>query len=156
MSQQFASAFSQMRSSEEIRLAKVVEDEGGTVVVQNNETVLRKLFKAEPQTVHGKGLADGCGKSGQASDGTKAPRNAERTTQRPEYSFEDFKAELREDLEMALQSNFKAFEGKFKLYYDQLETNLHRYIHEEGEYLLKEMSKGPHSLIRDSVGFLIL
>ncbi|KAI0692702.1 hypothetical protein BC835DRAFT_1416357 [Cytidiella melzeri] len=154
MSQQFALAFRQMRPPEEVQLAEIVIARGGIQAVQTNEATLRELFKAESPANRGKGNAvgpteDNSGKVLQNSDGSKVQRSSKRATQRSEYTFDDFKDELREDLDTALRSNFQAFEGKFKLFYDQLEINLHRYMREESDRVISEVNKGPHDLIRD-------
>ncbi|KAI0826090.1 hypothetical protein BC629DRAFT_47848 [Irpex lacteus] len=153
MSQQFALAFSQMRSPEELRLAEVVRSKGGVDAVKNNDAVLRELFKAEKPPTHSKGTpvasAAGNAKALQGGDGTKDQRVSDKSVQRSEYTFSDFKVELREDWDTALQSNLEAFEGKFRLFYDQLEASLHRYMQEESNRVIEEVTKGPHNLIQE-------
>ena len=86
---------------------------------------------------------------GQGNNGMKEQRVVGKSTQRNDKRFEQFKAEVCQDWDTALQSNLQAFEGKFKLYHDQLEANLHRYMHEESDRVISEVTKGPHNLIRD-------
>jgi hypothetical protein len=159
MSQQFAVAFSQMRPPEEVRLLAVVKSKGSIDEVKNNENILRDIFKAESMTSHGKGPApataeETTGKPAQTSDGTKVQRVNNRAAQRSENTFADFKEELHEDFNTAVKSNFEAFEGKFRLFYDQLEINLHKYMREESDRVISEVNKGPHDLIRDPVSIL--
>ncbi len=160
MSQQFALAFSRMRSPEELRLAEVVRSKGGVDAVKNNDAVLRELFKAEKPPTHSKGTpvasAAGNAKALQGGDGTKDQRVSDKSVQRSEYTFSDFKVELREDWDTALQSNLEAFEGKFRLFYDQLEASLHRYMQEESNRVIEEVTKGPHNLIQEPVRLTVV
>ncbi|KAI0088301.1 hypothetical protein BDY19DRAFT_190628 [Irpex rosettiformis] len=148
MSQQFTIAFSQMRSPEELRLAEIIKSKGGIEAVQGNEAVLRELWKAESSASHGKVVQGSDGVKDQRI-GEKDQRAGEKGIQRSEQKFSDFKVELREDWDTALQTNLQAFEGKFKLYHDQMEANLQRYMHEESDRVIQEVTKGPHNLIRD-------
>lgn len=144
MTKHFLQAFSQLRPAEEVQLAERVEARGGVQAIRNNESALRELFKAESATLTARSAAsDG--------DGSKVQRSGVRATQQSEYTFADFKTELREDWDTALKNNFKAFEGKFQLFYDRLEDNLHKYMREESDRVINEVNKGPHDLIRDPV-----
>ena len=114
--------------------------------VRTNEDALRQLFKTESAKASPAKTAAGDG------DQSKQQRSGNRATQQSEYTFNDFKTELREDWDTALRNNFKAFEGKFQLFYDRLEDNLHKYMREESDRVINEVNKGPHDLIRDPVG----
>ena len=129
LSTQFAQAFQLMRTAEEARVARIVEDEGGIDVVYKNPEILRRLFDDQKKSI--------------AS-----------LAQRVQYTYDGFKADLDTDfhnLQSSLDTNFKSFEGKFKLYHDQLETNLHQYMKEEGDRVISEVNKGPHDLIHNLV-----
>ncbi|KAI0083947.1 hypothetical protein BDY19DRAFT_604899 [Irpex rosettiformis] len=127
LSGQFAEAFRQMRTVEETRVSRIVEDEGGIDVVHKNEDILRRLFDTQKQTI-------------------------ESLAQRVQYSYDRFKVDLDGDfdgLQASLENNFKSFEGKFNLYQEQLKTTLHEYMKEESDRVITEVSKGPHDLIRN-------
>ena len=136
-------------------MSEKIATKGDLQAVRNNEAVLRELFKTEyaaAQANKAVKYEDTSAKSAAPdADGTKHQRVTTRSTQQSEYTFDDFKTELLEDWDTALKKNFKQFEGKFQLFYDRLEGNLHKYMREESDRVISDLSKGPHDLIRDPV-----
>lgn len=143
LTERFVEVFSQLRPADEVQLAERIEARGGVHSVRNNEAALREIFKAENASVRTVGASAG-------TDGSKQ-RASGRMTQQSEYTFTDFKSELREDWDTSLQKNFKAFEGKFNLFYNRLEDNLQKYMKEATDRVISEVNKGPHDLIHDPV-----
>lgn len=144
LTQHFLEAFSQLRPPEEAQLARRIirQYKGGIIAVRSNEVDLYELFAAE---------GTGGDKNLQDIDNLPHQRSNGRNAQKAEYSFIDFKLELREDVDVSLRNNFKAFEVKFQLFYVRLEDNLHKYMREEGDRVIEEVTKGPHNLVKDPV-----
>lgn len=148
-----------MRPREEVQLARKIDRKWGIDNVKNDEDLLRELYDAQSGTrqdeddgedttspfsdrikaVEGKNQRLGIGKKSSVGKGS-------------ENTFDEFKAQLNENVQSVLQSNLQTFlDGKFSLFFKPLEDNLQRYIHEENSELWKKMSKGPHDRIRNKV-----
>lgn len=141
--------FSQLRPANEVQLTEKIELKGGVQMIRTNESALRELFESSENK-------DFCEASvAQGGEGIKYQRstNRDREARMSEYTFDDLKAELKQDLNTMITSNLEAFTGKFQLFYNELYINLEKYIHQEADRVIVEVKRGPHDLIRHHVRY---
>ena len=71
-------------------------------------------------------------------------------------TLDQLKAELREDIDDALERNRETFEGKFELQVSFLRIALEKYIHAESDRVIGAVTdlvtQGPYMKIKDPVG----
>lgn len=145
LTEHFLQAYSQLRPTDEVQLAERIALKGDIQTIRSNETVLRELFKTESaKTATSEG------------DGPIHRPTGARPSQQSEYTFSDFKDELREGWDTAMRNNLEAFTAKYQLFYDRLESNLRKYMREESDLVITTLSKGPHDLIRNPVSSIHL
>ncbi|RPD56321.1 hypothetical protein L226DRAFT_469232 [Lentinus tigrinus ALCF2SS1-7] len=114
-------------SPEERYLADMVRNAGGPEVVINDQAVLRKLYedKGRPLEHRATGRHD------------------------PEDDFQQLQEELRVDPETAIRDNLEQFERKFRIQQRELEEEMRRMMHREGDRIIDSFTAGPHDRIRD-------
>ena len=121
--------FEACTSPEERHLAGLVRDAGGPEVVIKNEVVLRKLYEDNGRPVE--------------------RRTAGRHDS--EDDFQELQEELRIDPETAIRDNLEQFERKFMIQQRELEEEMRKAMHREGDRIIASYTAGPHDKIRDWV-----
>ncbi|RPD55866.1 hypothetical protein L227DRAFT_579346 [Lentinus tigrinus ALCF2SS1-6] len=114
-------------SPEERYLADMVRNAGGPEVVINDEAVLRKLYedKGRPMEHRTVGRYD------------------------PENDFQQLQEELRVDPETAIRDNLEQFQRKFMIQQREIEEEMRKMMHREGDRIIESYTAGPHDKIRD-------
>ncbi len=119
-------------SPEERELTKLVDDLGGPDAVMRNEGLLRELFESR---VTGAGIS--------------APERKARHSVVDE--FEELQKELQEDVGTAVRENMEQFQAKFIIQQRELEEEMRRTMHREGDRIIDAVISGPHDKILDPV-----
>ncbi len=120
---------------EERHLKELVDANGGLIAVTSNEAILRKLYE----------------------DKTLAPllvRSADRRAAGPfdpEKELEDLREDLKVDTETTIRRNFQQFERMFAIQQRELEEEMRRSMHREGDRIILSITSGPHDRIIDPV-----
>ncbi|PIL29961.1 hypothetical protein GSI_07872 [Ganoderma sinense ZZ0214-1] len=121
-------------SPEERELTKLVNDHGGPDAVMKDESLLRELFESR--------LAG-------AGTGISAPDRRARHGGGAVDEFRELQKELQEDVQTAVRENLEQFEAKFVIQQRELEENLRRAMHREGDRIIDAVISGPHDKILD-------
>ena len=120
---------------EERHLRELVDANGGIQAVVSNEATLRKLYED-------KGLAPLLARTADHRAGSQID---------PEKEFKDLREDLKVDTETAIQRNFRQFERMFAIQQRELEEELRRSMHREGDRIIQSVTSGPHDRIVDPV-----
>ena len=123
-------------SPEERDLTKLVDDHGGPDVVMRNESLLREIFESRT-TGSGAGIS--------------APERKTRHGGAVVDEFRELQRELQEDVQTAVRENMEQFQAKFVIQQRELEENLRRAMHREGDRIIDAVISGPHDKILDPV-----
>ena len=135
--------FHQYTPSDEVKLAKSIEEKGKDLrTIQNDEKALRDLIQVESDLDSGT----------QSLSGTKKAGGKNRGMKRLPITVKELKEELRESLDESIQKNLTFFESKFMLYHRQMYENLLKVMQENHSQLLVAMQGGPHERITNKVG----
>ncbi|RDX51421.1 hypothetical protein OH76DRAFT_1481353 [Lentinus brumalis] len=118
---------------EERHLRDLVEANGGPEAVISNEVTLRKLYED-------KGLA---------SLLVRSTDHRAAGLVDPEREFKDLREDLKIDTETAIRRNFKQFERMFAIQQRELEEEMRRSMHREGDRIIQSVTSGPHDRIVD-------
>ncbi|KAI1785573.1 hypothetical protein LXA43DRAFT_899499 [Ganoderma leucocontextum] len=138
--------FQRLASPEERKIASEVESNGGATKVRKDDDVLRSLMAMDASMHRDAPEAD-----------QKEPKAAKHPyamsgKQKP-LMLDQFKMELREDVDDSLERNFETFIGKFDLQVSLLQVALERYIHAENDRVIGAVTdvvtQGPHMKIKD-------
>ena len=137
--------FNKFISAEERRLTREIEANGGQSKVRKDDAVLKSLIDIS-MTSNRAAAEDDDVLNGPS---TRAPRDAKSSRgQRSRLTLEDLKAELKEDIDDALERNFDTFSGKFALRVEQ-------YIRAENDRVIgvvtDAIAQGPHMRVKDPV-----
>ncbi|KAI1785580.1 hypothetical protein LXA43DRAFT_1037408 [Ganoderma leucocontextum] len=117
-------------SPEERELTKLVDDHGGPDAVMQNESVLRELFESR---------VSGAGISGPERKGRYGVVD----------EFSELQKELQMDVRTAVRENMEQFQAKFIIQQRELEEELRRTMHREGDRIIDAVISGPHDKILD-------
>ncbi len=120
---------------EERHLRDLVEANGGPEAVISNEVTLRKLYED-------KGLA---------SLLVRSTDHRAAGLVDSEREFKDLREDLKIDTETAIRRNFKQFERMFAIQQRELEEEMRRSMHREGDRIIQSVTSGPHDRIVDPV-----
>ncbi|RPD59328.1 hypothetical protein L226DRAFT_314748 [Lentinus tigrinus ALCF2SS1-7] len=117
---------------EERRLTELVKANGGVQAVISDKATLRKLYED-------KGLAP------------LLVRTADRRTKGPAHlkELKGLQEDLKVDTETAIRRNFKQFERMYAIQKRELEEELRRSMHREGDRIIQSVTSGPHDKIVD-------
>ncbi|KAI0353185.1 hypothetical protein OH77DRAFT_1407357 [Trametes cingulata] len=149
--------FERFRSSEELQLAEEVQSKGGAAKVRQNDEYLRSLIALDLSMRRGSAERDppGAGRRDKLVPVRQRDMQAPIRKDGADYSntLDDLKAELREDIDDALEKNFETFLGKFELQVSILQAALEKYIHAENDRVIGAVTDvvthGPHMKIKD-------
>lgn len=78
----------------------------------------------------------------------RAGNEAESQKKHSEFSLDDLRKELREDIDAAIQENFEIFDRKFTMFSEQLERSKHE--------IISVIREGPYEKIKDPVRTTVL
>ena len=149
--------FGRLVSAEEQKIAAEIESKGGASKIRpSDDTTLKTLIAFEISVRKG---ADERGAKVATEEQEKQPGAVQRgksgMTTKNTFSLDELKSELREDVDDALERNFKTFIGKFELQVSMLQVALERYIRSENDRVIgavkDAMTQGPHMKIKDPV-----
>ena len=118
-------------SPEERELARQVNLRGGPQAVMQDENLLREVFES---------------RSGPSSSGGAA---------RAKGIVDEFKAlqvDLQTDVQTSIHQNLDQFQAKFLIQQRELEEQMRRTMHREGDRIIDAVNAGPHDKIVDPVG----
>ena len=139
--------FNKFISAEERRLTYEIEANGGQSKVRKDDAVLKSLIALDISMTSNRAAAEDDDVLNGPS--TRAPRDAKSPRgQSSRLTLEDLKAELKEDIDDALERNFDTFSGKFALRVEQ-------YIRAENDRVIgvvtDAIAQGPHMRVKDPV-----
>ncbi|KAI0757704.1 hypothetical protein C8Q80DRAFT_1216217 [Daedaleopsis nitida] len=130
--------FEACASPEEQYLSRLIRDCGGPKAVLDDELLLRKVYEDK-------------GAAGAFSRPVERGRLGSAASQQSQ-SGDEFKEALEEvkvDTETAIRDNFERFEQKFIIQQREIEEELRRAMHREGDRVIKAVTSGPHDRIVD-------
>ena len=128
--------FEACTSPEERELRRLVDLHGGPQAVMRDESLLREVFESR---VTGAGLAgpERRGRQGVVDE------------------FKELQEELQMDVQTAIRENMEQFQAKFIIQQRELEEQMRRTMHREGDRIIDAFISGPHDRILDPVCPLI-
>lgn len=133
--------FQRLASPEERKITSEIETNGGATKVRQDDEVLKSIMAMDTSTD-----ADERARKGHA--------HAISSRQKI-LTLEQFKTELREDVDDSLERNLETFMGKFDLQVSLLQVALEQYIHAENDRVIGAVTdvvtQGPHTKIKDPV-----
>ena len=98
----------------------------------------------------------GTRKDAQGAASLHARKDPPMSGKQKSLTLDQLKAELREDIDDALERNRETFEGKFELQVSFLRIALEKYIHAESDRVIGAVTdlvtQGPYMKIKDPVG----
>ena len=115
-------------------MATRINDRGGIQAVMDNERLLKELVDARG-----------------VSESTAEVRGAHGHRREVAFDMEELRAELKEDVEMAMEKNSHTFSRKFEMQRKQIVDELTKAIHREGDRIIDAVTAGPHDRIIDPV-----
>jgi hypothetical protein len=127
--------FQSLSSPEEASLSKLVEENGGSEAVQENDNLLKELSSLKPTD----GVSSQVGASQMGRRTGKA------------YTFEDLQDDLHTDPEVAIEKNMTVFMRKFEIQQRRLLDEMEVVVKREGDRVIKALSGGSHDRILDPV-----
>lgn len=135
--------FQRLTSPEERKIASEVEANGGSVNVRKDDAVLKSIMAMDVA----------------AEADEKEPRGGRHahlmSSRQKTLTLEQFKMELREDMDNSLERNFETFMGKFDLQVSLLQVALEQYIRAENDRVIGAVTEvvrqGPHTKIKHPV-----
>lgn len=143
--------FGRFVSTEERKVAELVESKGGPTKVRQDDDILKSLLAIDTPSATRQGAAP-------AAEPEKPVAGAKRDkAARPKKSLtlDELKSDLREDIDEALERNVETFVGKFELQVSMLRDALEKYIHAENDRVIGAVTdvitQGPHTRIKDAV-----
>ncbi|EKM56765.1 uncharacterized protein PHACADRAFT_172445 [Phanerochaete carnosa HHB-10118-sp] len=147
------SALHELKSPEEILMEAKVDERGGPLSVQHNDSALRELleFDYSLESLRNKGIRriwSAPNLQLDVDDAKLRPDMSERTMLNSAVVLNDVKDGLQEDWETALQRNMVVFQRKFALQ-RRLQEDLSAIIHEGNDRVIQELRTGPHDGIYD-------
>ena len=126
--------FQTCMSPEYKEMATRINDRGGIQAVMDNERLLKELVDARG-----------------VSESTAEVRGAHGHRREVAFDMEELRAELKEDVEMAMEKNSHTFSRKFEMQRKQIVDELTKAIHREGDRVIDAVTAGPHDRIIDPV-----
>ncbi|KAH9919746.1 uncharacterized protein BXZ73DRAFT_104850 [Epithele typhae] len=154
--------FNKFAPEDERKVEKAISEAGGITTARKDDEVLKSLIAisvsmradapgADPRRA-GVPAPEAQGRVG-AGAGGRRQIVGKGARGKDSASLDELKAELREDVDDALERNFETFTGKFQLQIGILQDALERYIRAENDRVIDAvtgaMAKGPHMRIRD-------
>ena len=139
--------FNKFISAEERRITSEIDANGGQSKVRKDDAVLKSLIALDISITSNRAAAEDGDVLNDPS--TRAPHDGKSSRgQRTRLTLEDLKAELKEDIDDALERNFDTFSGKFALRVEQ-------YIRAENDRVIgvvtDAIAQGPHTRVKDPV-----
>lgn len=131
--------FSNIMSPEQQEIDALVQKKGGPTEVKKNNDAMKEMLKFLSAT------APVTNSRGRGRDGV------ERNNSREEDDLAVVKQELSDTPELAIERNWEAFEGKFKMQLKALEDSLGGLVRHEGDRVIEAVTAGPHDRIIDPV-----
>ena len=137
--------FQRLASPEERKIALEIEINGGATKVRKDDDVLKSIMAMEVST---------------AAD-EKEPKGARNaygygvSSKQKAVTLEEFKMELKEDVDDSLERNLETFIGKFDLQVSLLQAALEQYIRAENDRVIGAVTavvtRGPYTKIKHLV-----
>lgn len=131
--------FQSLTSPEEAKLSKLVEKNGGSEAVQDDDKLLKELSNL------------------QSTDGVSSQVGASQISRRTggkAYSFEDLQDDLHADPDVAIEKNMTIFLRKFEIQQRRLLDEMTAVVKREGNRVIDTLTSGPHDRILDLVSLL--
>jgi hypothetical protein len=128
--------FQSLASPEEAKLSNLIEKNGGSNAVQENDKLLKELSNLQP------------------TDGVSSKVGASQISRRTggkAYSFEDLQDDLHTEPDVAIENNMTIFSRKFEIQQQRLLDEMTAVVKREGDRVIDVLTGGPHDRILDPV-----
>ncbi|TBU21891.1 hypothetical protein BD311DRAFT_869699 [Dichomitus squalens] len=122
--------FEACTSPEERELSRLVDLHGGPQAVMRDQDLLREIFETR---------VTGAGLSGPERRGRQGVVD----------EFKELQEELQMDVQTAIRDNMEQFQAKFIIQQRELEEQMRRTMHREGDRIIDTIISGPHDKILD-------
>ena len=141
-----------------VREGDDIHGDRGVTNVRQEDDLLRALMEMDPSTGRDdpREAKAGTRKDVQGVAPLHTRKDPSMSGKQKPLTLDQLKAELREDVDDALERNRETFEGKFELQVSFLRIALEKYIHAESDRVIGAVTdvvtQGPYMKIKDPVG----